>query len=111
MAGTNSNFALYPSLKQGGTIILTGERGSGKTELAKGLVKFGEQSGFEVFSVQYQQEARVIGKEHQNDWEVWKCILQQIVQSGSKKFCMSPAEWVLNALRGSENEKEYVGID
>lgn len=95
--------------KRGGTLLLTGDRGSGKNSLSKGIVSMGDKLDLHVFDVVSKVESgrftsmsrgTTILHPLQTGWGGWPLILQQIIQAASAKAGVTDTEWVTAALKG-----------
>jgi len=85
-----------PAERKGGTLLITGDRGSGKNSLSKGIVSMGRSLDVHVFDVVSKVESgrfasmsrhTTILHPLQMGWGGWPLILDQIIQVRSRRQC------------------------
>eukprot|EP00042_Codosiga_hollandica_P058529 m.884049 g.884049 ORF g.884049 m.884049 type:complete len:1470 (-) comp59887_c0_seq2:3899-8308(-) len=113
--------------KSGGVVVLTGGRGSGKTQLVEALIQIGESRKMVVFRVADQEgkadksdkasfrrstasdeqaPSRQAGK---NQFTPWRTIFSQLFATAAAESRLTIRDWILWALEEFKEEPSLVG--
>eukprot|EP00049_Salpingoeca_infusionum_P025916 m.22608 g.22608 ORF g.22608 m.22608 type:complete len:1508 (+) comp8402_c0_seq1:777-5300(+) len=110
--------AIVSTVQGGATIVITGERGSGKTVVVEQVEKMGKEANFVVVSgnnkskvVKGPANTSNARSGHNNvDFTAWKTIVSAIVDHATQLTGKSAQEWVIESL-GKENREHAPLLD